>query len=122
MLEWSRARKRYERQGLLVEEAALQQAEQKCLAEAEARARRREQEADRRAELDQEYIQQFAARVRELFPACPDEKAVLMAVSAHTRHAETNYDELLAQGWDRSLARDEVGDKVDQILEHWQRE
>ena len=150
VLKWSRARKRYERQGLLVEEAALQQAEQECLADAEARAHRREREAERRAELDQEYIQQFAARVRELFPACPagreqiiaehacqkysgrvgrnasakalDEKAVLLAVSAHIRHAETNYDELLAQGWDRSLARDEVGEKVDQILERWQRE
>ena len=95
VLQWSRARKHYERQGLLVEESALQ-----------------------RAELDQEYIQQFAARVRELYPACPagrerviaehacqkysgqvgrsasakalDEQAVRLAVIAHIRHAETN--------------------------------
>src|SRR5215207_2514147 len=41
VLQWSRARKRYERQGLLVEEAALQRAEQECLDDAEVRARRR---------------------------------------------------------------------------------
>ena len=31
VLKWSRARKRYERQGLLVEEQALEQAEHACL-------------------------------------------------------------------------------------------
>ena len=68
VLRWSRARKRYERQGLLVEEAALDQAEQECLADAEARERRQEREAERRAELDREYVERFAARVRELYP------------------------------------------------------
>jgi hypothetical protein len=41
VLKWSRARKRYERQGLLVEEQALNRAEADCLNDAEARARRR---------------------------------------------------------------------------------
>ena len=118
VLQWSRARKHYERQGLLVEESALQRAEQECLADADLRALRQEREAMRRDELDQEYIQQFAARVRELYPACPagreqviaehacqkysgrvgqsasakalDEQAVRLAVIAHLRHAETN--------------------------------
>jgi hypothetical protein len=71
VLKWSRPRKRYERQGLLVEEAALQKAEQECLEDAEVRARRREREAERRAELDQEYIARFAERILELFPHCP---------------------------------------------------
>jgi hypothetical protein len=35
VLQWSRARKRYERQGLLVEEAALQRAQKECLADDE---------------------------------------------------------------------------------------
>ena len=39
VLKWSRARKRYERQGLLVEAEALEQAEQECLADSEVRAR-----------------------------------------------------------------------------------
>src|SRR5689334_57258 len=34
VLKWSRARKRYERQGLLVESAALERAEAECLADA----------------------------------------------------------------------------------------
>ena len=52
VLQWSRARKHYERQGLLVEEAALQRAEQECLNDADLRAQRQAREALRRAELD----------------------------------------------------------------------
>ena len=147
VLKWSRARKRYERQGLLVEDAALQRAEQECLDDADVRARRNERQAERRAELDQEYMSSFAKRVSELFPNCPagrgqviaehacqkysgrvgrsagaksmDDKFILLAVIAHIRHAETNYDDLLARGLDRLLARNEVGDKIDEILARW---
>jgi hypothetical protein len=148
VLRWSRARKRYERQGLLVEEAALEQAEQECLADADARARRREREAVRRAELDRQYVERFAARVRELYPGCPprratdiaehaclkysgrvgrsaaakdlDADAVRLAVNAHVRHAETNYDTLLTQGFDRWDARAQVGEDVDRVLTQWE--
>lgn len=41
VVRWSRARKRYERQGILVEAEALERAENECLADAEVRARRR---------------------------------------------------------------------------------
>lgn len=147
VLEWSRARKRYERQGTLVEEAALLRAEQECLADADAREQRRLREAVRREEWDQEYIARFAARVRELFPNCPegrekeiaehaclkysgrvgrsasakdlDEEAVLLAVTAHIRHRETNYDELLDQGMERWAARDEIKGAVYDVLERW---
>ena len=147
VLKWSRACKRYERQGLLVEESALQRAEQECLADEDIRAHRREREAGRRAEFDQEYGSSFAKRVRELFPNCPagreqiiaehacqkysgrvgrsagakslDEKFILLAVVAHVRHAETNYDELLSQGRERWEARDKVANEIDQILARW---
>jgi len=147
VLKWSRVRKHYERQGLLVEEAALQRAEQECLDDADVRARRSEREAERRAEIDQEYVQHFAARVRELFPNCPDgrerviaehacqkysgrvgrsaqaknldNEAILLAVIAHIRHAETKYDELMAGGMDRWSARNEVEDEIDQVLVSW---
>jgi hypothetical protein len=147
VLQWSRARKHYERQGLLVEETALQRAEQECLDDADVRARRNERAAERRAELDQEYVSSFAKRVRELFPNCPvgreqviaehacqkysgrvgrsasakslEEKSILLAVIAHIRHIETSYDELLMQGMDRSSARDEVKDVIDKVLENW---
>lgn len=147
VLQWSRARKRYERQGLLVEEPALQRAEKECLADEEIRVRRREREAERRAELDQGYVMRFTARVRELFPNCPagreqviaelacqkysgrvgrsagaknlDEEFIRLAVIAHIRHAETNYDEFLAQGMERREARGEVQDEIDQVLARW---
>jgi hypothetical protein len=148
VLRWSRARKRYERQGLLVEEAALDQAEQECLADADARARRREREAARRAELDREYVESFAVQVRQLYPGCPpgreidiaehaclkysgrvgrsaaakslDENAIRLAVTAHVRHAETGYDALLAQGYDRRDARAQVEGNVARVLAQWE--
>jgi hypothetical protein len=147
VLQWSRARKRYERQGMLVEAEALAQAEQECLADSEARARRREREADRRVELDQHYVESFARRVRELFPGCPggreqgiaehaclkysgrvgrsaaakelDEQAVRLAVIAHIRHTETHYDTLLASGCERREARRQVEEVIDRILTRW---
>jgi hypothetical protein len=149
VLRWSRARKRYERQGLLVEVEALEKAEAECLADSEARARRRERAAERRAVLDQEYIERFAKRVRELYPSCPagvettiaehaclkysgrvgrsaaaralDTEAVELAVVAHIRHRRTPYDHLLAAGYDRYDARAEVRSSVHAVLAEWQR-
>jgi hypothetical protein len=148
VLKWSRARKRYERQGLLVEDDALTQAEQECLADADARAKRRERDTARRAELDRQYVEQFARRVRQLFPSCPakreitiaehaclkysgrvgrsaaakslDEEAIRPAVIAHIRHAETNYDSLLAQGFDRREARAMIEADVYKTLDKWE--
>ena len=37
VVQWSRSRRRYERQGVLVEEVALARAEEECLADADAR-------------------------------------------------------------------------------------
>ena len=147
VLEWSRARERYERQGLLVEETALAQAEQECLSDADAREHRRAREAERRAEEDQEYMARFAAAVRQMVPACPpgrelvvaehacrkysdrvgrsaaakklDSEAVRLAVSAHIRHAETSYDQLLSRGYDRWMARGEVEGQVARVLARW---
>src|SRR6266478_8890495 len=52
VLKFSRARRRYERQGLMVEESALDLAEEECLADFEVRALRKEREAARRVGLD----------------------------------------------------------------------
>ena len=148
VLKWSRARKRYERQGLLVEEQAIEQAEQECLADSEVRARRRERESARRAELDQDFVRSFAARVRQLFPHCPtgretiiaehacqkysgrvgrsaaakslDEQAVRLAVIAHIRHTETDYDALLPSGLERRQARAQVEGTALWILAWWE--
>ncbi len=147
VLKWSRARKRYEREGLLVEEAALEQAEAECLSDAEARARRRDRAAARRAELDEAFVARFAERIRQVFPGCPpdrgeriaahacqkysgrvgrsaaakrlDEDAVQLAVAAHVRHEETDYDDLLARGAERAEARRHVRDQVERGLARW---
>ena len=68
VLKWSQARKRYERQGILVEESTLEKAEKECLADDEVRARKREREAKRREKYGRAYVEQFAKRIRELFP------------------------------------------------------
>ena len=47
VVRFSRTRGRYERQGLLVEPAALERAEDECLADEEVRIRRRERDAER---------------------------------------------------------------------------
>jgi hypothetical protein len=147
VLRWSRARKRYERQGLLVEEEALERAEAECLADQDVRERRRERAAERRAELDREYVEQFGQRVRERYPGCPpgrevtiaehaclkysgrvgrsaaarsfDEEAIRLAVMAHIRHRETTYDTLLASGCERWEARTRVQEAVAEVLENW---
>ena len=71
VVRWSRTRKRYERQGLLVEDAALEQAEQQCLADSDARMRRRERERERRAAADVELQAAMIGEIKRLFPRCP---------------------------------------------------
>ena len=147
VLKFSKARRRYERQGLLVLEKALEQAEAECLADADARERRAERQRERQSEFDRSYVEQFAGRIREIFPACPaerefqiaehacrkysgrigrsaaaksfDETAVRLAVAAHIRHHETAYDEMLARDWNRLDARARVRHQVDEILKRW---
>jgi hypothetical protein len=148
VLQWSRARKRYERQGLLVEAQALEQAEKECLVDSDARQRRQERDAIRRADLDAEYVAQFARQVRELYPGCPEGRenkiaehaclkysgrggrsaaaknlkpeTIRLAVIAHIRHAETRYDQLLADGYDRQDARAQIAEDINQVLERWE--
>ena len=138
-----------ERQGLLVEESALAQGEAECLADADARERRRERESIRRAGMDRDFVERFAARVCELYHRCPsgeamaiaehaclkysgrvgrtasakslDAQPVHLAVAAHVRHVHTNYDDLLAVGNDRQAARALVYDSVKHVMADWER-
>ncbi|MGH3680415.1 MAG: DUF2293 domain-containing protein [Natronosporangium sp.] len=149
MVRFSRSRKRYERQGVLVEEAALAQAEEQCLADEEVRARRRERDRLRRAEQDVEFQARLAAAVGRLFPSGPparaeaiaqhtgahgsgrvgrsaagrslDDAAVTRAVVASVRHQETDYDRLLMSGTDRRDARELVRAEIDRTLARWRR-
>ena len=69
--KFSKARKRNERQGVLVEAAALEKAEKECLDDEEVRKRNRERNAVRREKLDREYIQKFSEKIKAMFPRCP---------------------------------------------------
>jgi hypothetical protein len=148
VVKFSRARNRYERQGVLVEEAALDKAQEECLSDEEVRARRREREAARRQEEDYELVQEMAGRIRALYPGCPagealaiarhtaergsgrvgrsasgralDEGALRLAVIASVRHQHTHYDELLMRGLERSEARWAVRDKIEEVLSSWE--
>ncbi|MFE1379676.1 DUF2293 domain-containing protein [Streptomyces sp. NPDC058740] len=143
----NRRRTRYERQGLLVEEAALRQAEAACLADAEARARRRARDAVRRAERDAEVTAALEAEILRLFPHCPadraaeiaghasakgsgrvgrtaagrslDRGAVTAAVRAAVRHVDTEYDSLLMTGVPRHQARTRVAPAIEAVLRAW---
>lgn len=149
VLKWSRARKRYERRGLLVENEALERAERECLEDADARERRRIREQEKRELFDREYVRRFAGRIGELFPHCPtkqakdiaehacrkysgrvgrsaaakdlEEEAVQLAVRAHIRHAMTDYDPFLSKGYDQFESRLFVGDQVMEILYKWKK-
>ncbi|HYY88961.1 MAG TPA: DUF2293 domain-containing protein [Chloroflexota bacterium] len=149
VVRFSRARKRYERQGILVEEVALEQAEEQCLADEEARGRRRERDRERRADQDLEFQARLGEAIVRLFPGCPpgraeaialhagtrgsgrvgrsaagralDEEAVRLAVVASIRHQDTDYDALLMSGVPRADARDQVRPDIDRVLAAWQR-
>jgi hypothetical protein len=147
VIRFSRSRKRYERQGLLVEEHALRKAESECLADAEVRARRKARDAERRANQDEALARLMADGIRKLFPRCPakeaeaiarhatlrrsgrvgrsaaakemEERPLVLAVIAAVRHGYTRYDDLLMSGLERSEARAAVRGEVDRILADW---
>ncbi len=147
VVRWSRNRKRYERQGLLVEEPALEAAEQQCLDDEDVRMRRRERDRERRAGEDLTLQANFASEIRRLFPRCPadradavarhaalrgsgrvgrsaagrglDETAITLAVVASVRHQDTEYDELLMAGVPRDEARDQIRAEIDRVLDGW---
>jgi hypothetical protein len=147
VVRWSTRRKRYERQGILAEGAAIEQAAQECLSDADVRAHRREREQSRRADQDVHFHGEFAAAIREQFPGCPLDRAeaialhaaargsgrvgrsaagralepdaVHLAVVASVRHVDTDYDDLLMSGVDRESARAQVDQRVEDVLSAW---
>ena len=71
VMKKSSARKRSERQGILVEADAVRRAEAESAADAERRAQQQEKAAQRREKEDQVYIAAFAAAIARQFPGCP---------------------------------------------------
>ncbi len=141
--------KRYERQGILVEEAALAKAEQECVQDADERAAARACTSVLRGQQDRKLVAQMIKLMAELFPGCSsteiaaiaehtavrgsgrvgrsesgrnlNETALTLAVGAAVRHNHTSYDELLASGVDRADARQQIAGQVEEILAKWRR-
>jgi hypothetical protein len=148
VLEWSRSRKRHERQGILVTGDAIRAAERESLSDADFRARQRAQAAARRDALEPAFIAKVTDALRMQYPGCPADEAariatwacekhsgrvgrtaaakelepepLRLAVIAHIRHEHTPYDRLLIDHGDRQLARREVRAKIDEILARWE--
>jgi len=147
VVRFSRSRGRYERQGILVEEEALAQAEAACLADEEARNRRRLRQAEHRSFQDEAFQDSLGNEITRLFPGCPEERAkaiaahagsrgsgrvgrsaagraldsdaVTVAVVASVRHRDTGYDQLLMSGVPRAEARDQVRSQIQRVLDAW---
>ncbi|HWV98717.1 MAG TPA: DUF2293 domain-containing protein [Candidatus Acidoferrum sp.] len=147
VVRFSRARKRYERQGLLVAQAAIDRAEDECAADAPERAAARARAAQVRQEEDREFVAALTRKIAQRYPGCPadearriaehtglrssgrvgrsaagrdlDASAVDLAVIAHVRHTHTNYDALLMGGAERLGARLQVREKIDSVLARW---
>ena len=85
VVRFSRTRKRYERQGILVEEEALAQAESECLEDGEARERKRQRAAELRDAEDIALQKRMAEEISRLFPGCPQERGAAIAMRATLR-------------------------------------
>ena len=147
VVQWSRTRKHYERQGIIADPDAIADAERACLADHDVRARQRERDAQRRAEQDDRFVAELAEAIGRQFPGCQAERAmriarhagtrssgrvgrssagraldpdaVRLAVVASVRHENTGYEGLLMRGVPRAEARRLVRDEIDRVIEDW---
>ena len=149
VVEFNRRHKRNERRGTLVEAASIERAKESCAADAKERAVKAVKRRAKDEVAEGEYLEQFRAKIFELFPACPPEAAaeiarhacekhsgrvgrsaaakeldpekVVLAVRAHIRHVHTEYDALLAEGLKPREARPIIHPKVDAVAREWRR-
>jgi hypothetical protein len=147
VVKFSRARKRYERQGILATPDAIARAEAECASDADERAARRKLDATRRAEQDKQLVADMTAAILADYPACPPAEAaaiaahtatrgsgrigrsasgqslspnsIRLAVRAWIRHQHTDYDRLLMQGIPRDEAREMIVGNVKRVEESW---
>ena len=93
VVRFSRSRGRYERQGILVENSALERAEQECSLDANERAKARAVGALRRKEQDCALIAQMTEAIGILFPRCPPKEAAAIAAHSAARGSAAGSDE-----------------------------
>ncbi|MDY0281986.1 MAG: DUF2293 domain-containing protein [Salinivirgaceae bacterium] len=147
LFAWNQRRKRYERKGQYVERTAIIKAEEECAADEATRAIKNEKAAVIRAAKDQAYILEFGAAIRAYYPNCPaqreyeiakhtcekysgrvgrsarakqfDTKMIDLAVVAHIRHTETNYDSQFGKGKGKKEIRSDLSSSIKRIINSW---
>jgi len=67
--------------------------------------------------LDAETVLALAGRAQ--MKALPPSTALWLALGSHVRHSHTDYDHLLAEGYERDAARFFVADAIDDVLSGW---
>lgn len=144
---WNKRRKRFERKGQYVEAKAIILARKECEADKNERAAKNQKAAVVRAEQDKEYIKAFAIAIRKRYPNCPPKREIAiaqhacekysgrvgrtasakqfdndmidLAVEAHIRHKETNYDQQFKTGKTKRTIRADVKGKIDAVIRKW---
>ncbi|MHA7057471.1 DUF2293 domain-containing protein [Aquimarina sp. M1] len=147
VLAWNQRRKRYERRGQLVEAIAIEKARVACEQDQEARILKNKKAARIREQKDHEFILNFAKAIRTRYPNCPskrefeiaahackkysgrvgrtakakefDSTMIDLAVQAHVRHAETDYDQQFGKGKRKKEIRLDVKSDIHSILKNW---
>lgn len=147
VLKFNKSRKRCERKGTLVTAQAIEAARVKCEASEPSRMKNRESAGRRREKQEASFVDEFAKKIHMIYPNAPEGTgkrvaehacqtgsgrvgrtsmakqlsvgAVSLAVVAYVRHNHTPYDQLLAKGHPRDLAREQIRDKVDNLLCDW---
>lgn len=144
---WNQRRKRFDRKGQYVEQIAIIKAKEECEADATVRAEKNKKAAVVREKNDQKYQLEFAKAIRLEYPNCPvkrefeiakhacekhsgrvgrtaqakqfDKKMIDLAVEAHIRHSETNYDDQFGKGKRKKEIRANVKIDIKKVLMKW---
>lgn len=145
--EWNQRRKRYERKGQYVEPNAILLAKAECEADQSKRDAKNIKAAVVREVKDKEYITEFSIAIRKRYPNCPlnrevkiaehacekhsgrvgrtadaktfDSKMIDLAVEAHIRHAETNYDNEFSKGKRKKEIRSDLKFEIQKKMGQW---
>ena len=145
--EWNQRRRRYERKGQYVEPNAISIARQSCEADQAERQAKNAKAAIVREKQDQAYIIAFSKAIKNRFPNCPpnreldiakhaclkhsgrvgrtanakqfDPKMIDLAVEAHIRHTETNYDNQFGKGKRKKEIRSDLKFEIQAKMSSW---
>lgn len=144
---WNQRRRRYERKGQYIEPKAITLAKQECLADQAKRNEKNAKAAIVREIKDKAYIKKFSIAIRKRYPNCPpqreikiaehackkysgrvgrtasakefDAKMIDLAVEAHIRHTETNYDLQFGKGKRKKEIRSDLKFEINRIMSKW---